>query len=271
MRLGQCGRGVALILLALSACADLRADADKIAARRQLTSAVVATASFDLLTYASPGWKAGAPLSVYIEGDGFAWVRRDRLSDDPTPLNPVALKMASRDPAPNILYIARPCQYVGGVNGRNCHPAYWSTARYSEEVVAALGEVVDRYRQRAGAPTLRLYGYSGGGTLALLLAARRQDVEAVTSVAAILDVREWTRRQGVTPLAHSLNPADFAGRLADVRQVHYAGAKDEVVPVAVSESYLQRFPPSRRPSLVVLPGQEHDCCWADIWPSLLQR
>ena len=50
-------------------------------------------------------------ISIYIEGDGRAWETKYRLSEDPTPSNPVALRLAAVDPAANIAYIARPGQY----------------------------------------------------------------------------------------------------------------------------------------------------------------
>lgn len=46
-------------------------------------------------------------LRVYIEGDRHAWLSRTRLCADPTPHNPVALKLALADPAPGpLLYLA---------------------------------------------------------------------------------------------------------------------------------------------------------------------
>ena len=33
-------------------------------------------------------------------------------SDNPTPVNPMLLKLATMDKRPNIVYIARPCQYT---------------------------------------------------------------------------------------------------------------------------------------------------------------
>lgn len=224
---------------------------------------------FDLFTLAPQRWVRGAPLSVYIEGDGHAWIHRTRLSDDPTPRQPVALELALRDPAPNVIYLARPCQYGEGGRRRNCHPAYWSTARYAEEVVVATGRVIDRYVADAAAEGVRLRGYSGGGAVALLVAARRSDVIEVVTIAGLLDTDAWTRLQGATPLIDSLNPADAADRLVGIPQRHLLGTEDEVVPAAVAESFLRRFPADRRPGVAIVPGQDHRCCWAERWPELL--
>ena len=49
---------------------------------------------------------------VYIEGDGLSWIDRFTPSSDPTPKNPLAFKLAKLDPNQNVIYLARPCQYV---------------------------------------------------------------------------------------------------------------------------------------------------------------
>jgi len=258
-----------LVAVSLSGCSSGRERAVAMAGPRHLFPSEVDGGSFTLFTLAPLRWEAGAPLSVYLEGDGHAWIDRNHLSDDPTPRNPVALELAVRDPAENVVYIARPCQYVVAAALRNCQPAYWSTARYADEVVSAVNAAIERYRVAAGANRVRLYGYSGGGTLALLVAARRSDVAGVGTVSAVLDTAAWTRLTDATPLFDSLNPADFAARLAAVPQYHLVGADDAVVPPAVAFSYLSRFPADRRPRLVVVPGQGHECCWAEGWPESL--
>ena len=52
--------------------------------------------------------KPGQDLSIYLEGDGLAWVSRTEASRDPTPDNPIGLRLAAIDPAPNVVWIARP-------------------------------------------------------------------------------------------------------------------------------------------------------------------
>jgi hypothetical protein len=49
-------------------------------------------------------------LTVYIEGDGFAWLSRSQASYDPSPLNPVGLELALRHPLGESAYLARTCQ-----------------------------------------------------------------------------------------------------------------------------------------------------------------
>lgn len=263
---------LALVLGAavLAGCASPREQAAALASQRQMWPRIVEAGHFDLFTYAPAAFTPGAPLSVYIEGDGFAWITPTRLSDDPTPRQAVALALAAADPAANVIYIARPCQFVTGRHRRNCHPAYWSSARFAEEVVAATDRVVERYMIESGAKGVRLVGYSGGGAVVALLAAHRTDVERVVTIAGVLDTQAWTALDDSTPLLHSLNPADVAERIAAIPQVHLVGGDDRVVPVAVARSFAARVPLDRRPQVTVVPGQKHECCWAERWPSLLR-
>ncbi len=270
-RAGSFVPALLLVLAVLGGCADRHQTAARIAEGRALRPDVVATRLFHIATWRPAAFTPGAPLAVYIEGDGRAWITATRVSGDPTPRDPVALELAARDRRPNVVYIARPCQYVTGAQRRNCSPAFWTNARFAEQVVAATDAVIGHYKRQAAAPAVRLYGYSGGGTLAALVAARRDDVAWLATVGAVLDHAHWTRLEGLTPLTHSLNPADAAPRLARIPQVHYVGADDTVVPPRVARAFQQRFPAGARPAVVVVPNADHLCCWTDAWPSLLRR
>jgi hypothetical protein len=56
--------------------------------------------------------RKGERATIYVEGDGLAWLGRRTPSLDPTPVNPVALHLASRDKGPNVIYLSRPCHYT---------------------------------------------------------------------------------------------------------------------------------------------------------------
>lgn len=218
-------------------------------------------------------------LVVYIEGDGRAWESRRRVSADPTPARATALRLAARDRSPALLYLARPCQFLVAGPDETCDPRQWTSHRYAGSVVDTLETAMDDVvRRDGGAPeTLVLVGYSGGGTLAALLAARRTDVACLITVAANLDIEAWSRLHGVDPLSGSDNPAALGPALAGVPQVHLAGADDAVVPAAVIASYVEALARSdprptrvrRESRVVVLPGRDHDCCWEGDWPAPL--
>ncbi len=219
----------------------------------------------DLQLYRRDDGKPG-PLFVYIEGDGLAYLDARTPSSDPTPADPMALRLAAADPGPAVLYVGRPCQFAPGRTDPRCTLRDWTTGRFAAQLVAALDQAVSRERAKAPARELVLVGYSGGGVMAALVAARRGDVALVITVAAPLDVADWTRRLGLSPLAGSAFPLNQAERLSQVRLVAFAGQKDETVPVASIASAVATL--GRSATLVVVPAFDHRCCWVRDWPRL---
>lgn len=213
---------------------------------------------------------AGAgELWVFIEGDGRAWVTPRQISTDPTPQNPVALKLAMQPTAASVLYLGRPCQYLRLLNGP-CPNDLWSLSRYSDAAVQQLDRVLTDYVTQARAKRIILVGYSGGGVMATLVAARRTDISAMITLAGNLSVSAWTSYHRISPLTGSLDPTQQPQRLATIPQVHVVGGQDTVVPPAIVEDYMSHLPRPHRAYMKVETGFSHDCCWADQWPRLRQ-
>lgn len=211
----------------------------------------------------------GTLLTIYIEGDGHAFRHRNRPAADPTPKRAPGLELALQDPGANVMYLARPCQFQTRPLPPNCTPALWTTARYSEAVVAAMNSAIHQAAQ--GFDRVALVGYSGGGTVAALIAARRSDVAWLVTVAANLDHVRWTARHGVTPLAGSLNAADVARAVQHLPQVHFVGGRDDIVPVEIVNSFMAPMDETSRVSVRIEPGFDHECCWVEAWPRLLEE
>ena len=219
---------------------------------------------FDHRVYFSAGRQPSTSLHVYVEGDGRPWFRREQINLRPeTPL-PLMLRAMARDSSP-ALYLTRPC-YNARVDQRNCGPWYWTEGRYAPRVVNSMAAALRRWVEAHPAQGISLYGHSGGGTLAMLLAARLPAVERVVTIAANLDTAAWTRHHGYSPLRGSLNPA--ARQLpASVSQFHYLGADDRNVPTGI-------FPFANAPPAIkvrVVAGQAHNCCWGEQWPGILDE
>lgn len=260
-----------LAILSLAACASSRrSDGPDLARTAGWTWEITPAGTFDLAVATSPRRTADA-LMVYLEGDGFAYVNAHQPALDPTPTDPVSLKLALADPGNNaVAWIGRPCQYTQPEHGRNCRAAYWTASRYAPEVLDSMGAALDLLKRRSNASRLVLVGYSGGGTTAVLLAARRNDVDKVITVAANLDLDYWTRRDGLSPLAGSLDPAlQSAETLGRIPQLHFTGGRDRTVGSDVVRSYLNRLPPQAPARLVEIAEFTHSCCWVKEWPSLL--
>lgn len=256
-------------LLLVLGCSSGRQQAARLAEAGGFAPLRFETEPFVLLGWLKAG--QGRVLSVYIEGDGLAWTRANRPSSDPTPANPVSLRLALADPAAGpVLYLARPCQYTEGPDRRGCTVDDWTGGRFSARAVAALDMAVSRAKAQARAQAVALFGHSGGGAMAALLAARRGDVVFLGTVAGNLDHRLWTTLHGDTPLSGSLNPVDEAPATRRIPQLHVLGGRDGVMPQAVLDSWRARLPGAEL-ERVVIPGADHEGPWEDAWPSLLKK
>lgn len=262
-----------LILLLLQGCALVRPPLDTaalVAETAGLQPWVISTDLFPIQSFIRCGNHTTTLLTVYLEGDGLAWKSRQRPSSDPTPRNPVALRLAARDPAPNLLYLARPCQFRASPR---CNSRYWTSARYSAEILAAVSLAVDAAKERCGCSQIELIGYSGGGAVAALLAESRDDIRFLMTVAANLDHEAWTLHHQVSALNHSLRPAADAlarEKLAALPQLHVIGGRDQVVPETVIRSYLDKIGKAPLCRVEIINDFGHRDDWPSIWPSLLR-
>jgi pimeloyl-ACP methyl ester carboxylesterase len=262
-----------LLLCGLVGCINIspqtrRATADELASAQGWQTTRLVTDNFVLAAYGPTPSSAEKTLTVYIEGDGLAWLSPSQASDDPTPLQPLALQLALRHGPGQAVYLARPCQYVQGPDRRGCTERDWTDGRFSLAVVQASNQAIDQLKQRYGATQLALVGYSGGGAVAALVAARRHDVTKLVTVAGNLDHRAWTTLHQLPPLSGSLNPADAWADLQDVAQLHFVGSADGNITADVLRSYQARFPVNHQPELRIIPDFDHRCCWAERWPRL---
>ena len=119
------------------------------------------------------------------------------------------MKLAVIDSSPNVLYIARPCQYVPREENPNCQTDYWTFKRYAPEVLESINEVIEMYIKNNQLRGVRLVEYSGGGTLAAILAATRNDVIDLRTVAGNLDIDYFAQLHKASPLTGSLNRIDY--------------------------------------------------------------
>lgn len=260
-----------VIISGIQGCTDIsltkrNETADNLALQAGWQKSTLQTQYFSHRAYL-PKQNQSERLTIYIEGDGLAWINRHKPSSDPTPLNPLALKLALADGRNDVAYLGRPCQYV---MSSVCEQRYWTSARFAEEVIASTDEAISQLKKQIGAQQIALIGYSGGGAVATLVAARRDDVVKLITVAGNLDHRAWTQLHGISALKGSLNAADYWQNLVDISQTHFVGAQDSVVPLLVAQSYQRRFPISHQPLIQVIDSAEHHCCWVDDWLTLLK-
>lgn len=209
-------------------------------------------------------------LTIYIEGDGLAWRSANSPSTNPTPSNPLALKLALLDTGP-AAYLARPCQYIEQHQSKNCVQKYWTSHRFSAEVIVSSNQAIDQIKAKFGAQKLILVGYSGGAAIAVLAAAKRGDVVKLVTVAGNLNHALWTKQRHLSPLSGSLNPADAWMDVQKIPQQHYVGGQDTIINESIVRSYARQFKISDNLNISVLPSFDHHCCWESIWPSLVDN
>lgn len=206
------------------------------------------------------------PLFVYFEGDGRPWNSSGTAPRrNPDPRRGLALEFAAMQDG-DAAVLGRPC-YFGHAKDPGCNPDLWTDARYSEPVVASMATALRTLARRHAPSPLVLVGYSGGGSLALLVANRLPEVKAVVTVAANLDLDGWVEYHGYRPLASSLDPLKTRDG-APGCEIHIAAERDAVVPIELS-----RHAVAQRPTALfwVEGGADHTCCWTNRWPELMDR
>ena len=253
---------VAVFALLQSCASPAHIEVDRAAGELGLHRSVEQGAAYKHVLY-QPGNRSGKDkLHVYIEGDGVAWRWRRVISSDPTPRNPLMLRLMSTDSA-NTLYVGRPC-YFGLAPNPACNSDVWTYSRFSDDVVSSMARIVRRHS--AAFNSIVLIGHSGGGALALLIAEQLDNVDAVVTVAGNLDTDKWVDHHGYTALYGSLNPAIRPSLPETVRQLHLLASEDEVIPPVLVDDWIARQPSAQR---WVFEGFNHSCCWEKSWSDVL--
>lgn len=256
-----------LLTVALSGCQSPLQQLDELAGEQRQRLQTLDLKPFPLLLSAPSNAVSASRLRIYLEGDGQAWATRSQPSLDPSPRDLLVARLAFSDPTPS-LYLARPCQFV---RSDACETGLWTDRRFGNEVLASLDDALDLIKTRYGNRDFELVGYSGGAALALLLAARRDDVASVQTLAGNLSPRYWVHLQQLSPLSGSLEPLDYRQRLALIAQRHLAGDEDRVVPADVLGHYLDGLGEARCMEAVSLPHVSHRDGWEAAWAQWRQQ
>lgn len=258
---------ICLIITALAGCAQT--PTAKVAKQNGFIPKSIPSQQFHLTSFQKIT-RPGKDVNIYIEGDGRAWIAKTIQPRDPSPRTRTVMRLASLDPSPNVVYLARPCQFAAEDLKTVCQPKFWSLARYSKTIVQAINSAVTQIKRDTKATKIHLIGYSGGGTLATLVAAMRNDIASIRTIAGNLDLRTMDAYHNTTPLSESLDPMAIATLIRHIPQIHFAGAKDDVVPPMVAQNFVRaaKLNPNR---VVIVPDAGHATNWHKHWPQLLER
>jgi dienelactone hydrolase len=259
------GLPVLVAFLLLQGCAPPAQRADAMAAGHGWTRTLVRGTDFRHVVYANGISDPARPLHVYLEGDGSPYVDPWTPAPDPTPRRPVMLPLMALDASPSV-YVGRPC-YFGLARDPPCTPNDWTLGRFSERVVESLAQAIEQLRRERGGGQVEIYGHSGGGALAVLLAARLPGVLRVVTLAGNLDPDAWAKHHGYSLLTGSLNPSRRGALPASVVQLHIAGAEDATVPPWMVDRASRQLGAA---TIEVLPNVTHSCCWRERWGALME-
>ncbi len=192
------------------------------------------------------------------------WIYKRRVAVDPTPANPVLLRLM-HDAAHPAVYLGRPC-YFGTATDQECEQRWWTFDRYSRVVVDSMCLAANRVSRELGATTVQLIGYSGGGTIVVGMRTCTDRLVAVTTIAANLDPRAWAEFHQYSPL-NDLSPLDPAAARPDqLSEIHWQCQDDHIVPPQITDAYFVAEKNARRR---IVPSCSHASGWKQHWSEIV--
>jgi hypothetical protein len=218
----------------------------------------------------------GTTATVYIEGDspssidmGDEKVNFDKVfGSDASVSNPLALQLAARDLSENLAYIGRPCQSVKMPAEKGCNPKYWGMDRFAPEVMNSYHAALDDIAARWDITKFHIVGFGGGANIAAVMAATRNDILSLRTVAG--DLNPAYGGAFNMPLSdNAVLATHYGAELATIPQHHFIGGSDEVITTAHYQSYRQALGGSDCIHYSVIPEVGHMNGWVQIWPQLL--
>ncbi len=256
-------------LLLLNACASFSSTkrveiATEIANSGKLHSHTFSSSNFAIASFMRIT-RENDSANIYIEGDGYSWINRTTLSSDPTPIDPIALRLAAIDKSDNVLYLARPCQYQNLSQSPECSTKVWSSHRYSPAVLDSYHQILDQIKASGKINKLHLIGFSGGGAIVGLLAATRNDIASMRTIGGNMNHSALNRQKRVSSLYGSLDAVDYAHNTSAIPQHHFYGGKDKIVPPWVSRTYLEKVGSPSCAKRFRVQNADHTTGWETFW------
>lgn len=208
--------------------------------------------------------------TIYIEGDGTYTTSPLAMGSDPTPTDPVALRLAAQDGGQNVIWVGRPCQYNKGwkADRKECPVEYSTSKRFAPEVIETYNQVLDNIKAYYNIPSFELVGYDGGAAIAVILGSQRADIKSIRTVAGNLDPNTVANLNKQPHQEGSLNPLDFAAGIANIPQRHFIGKLDTMTPPAVYSSFSQAVAQGQCLNVSLVDNADHQSGWVEQWKVL---
>ena len=200
-------------------------------------------------------------LTIYIEGDGVSWVDRFTPSSNPTPTDPLAFKMALIDEGENVIYLARPCQYVWS---NNCSKDIWTIAQYSSVVLDSYKEIINHLSKTH--KEIHLVGYSGGAGITMYLSSlENQSIKSIRTIAGNINHNELSKILNISSLTKSVNFYSIEKKVKNIPQIHYYGLKDKIIPNELQILYAERNLKNECIKIQPVNDASHNEGWLNFW------
>ena len=203
---------------------------------------------------------------LYIEGDGEVYPTFPSLSLPPS--DPIGLRLAAQDGSKNVIYLGRPCGAYHNSkyqDKKDCPAVFKNDARFSEAVIHGYNKALDNIKAYHDVTGFEIVGYDGGAAIATILAAQREDIVSLRTIAGNLDTVTTAQLNKVAPPSKSYNPADYANQLRDMPQRHFVGKLDHVTPPAVYASFSQKLGSTPCNSVSLIDNADHEHGWVEQW------
>jgi pimeloyl-ACP methyl ester carboxylesterase len=240
------------VLAAVAGACSIKPEWQRVATGAGLNVAWVDTGAFRHLVIANA--HPDRHLRIYIEGDGLPWILERRIAIDPTPANPLLLRLMADDTHAAV-YLGRPC-YFGTATSGSCEPAFWTAERYGSAVVRSMCDAANRLSLERRSRSVALIGYSGGAAIAIAMRSCTLGLNSITTIAGNLDVEAWAKYHKYSPLVPPV-PAETASGAA-VAETHWQCRGDRKIPPHITDRYFEKRPEARR---ILVDDCGHDTGW----------
>lgn len=224
--------------LLLSACSIMPKEPNGFQMRQAQTE------HFTIPVWEKAPLQSNRTIRFYIEGNG-----------NPTPDKPVALMLAAKDNAQNIVVLSRPCQYS---KDKLCEKKdIYGKNQYSPEIINEMEELVTFYIQKYKAPNIEFVAYDGGAPVAFSLASNIGGVKKIVTIAGILDVDAYVNKNNLPDFEDAQSPIKLANRISQIPQVHFVGGKDEITTPGMAERFVSKLHNPTNAQVKLAPNMGH--------------
>ena len=190
-----------------------------------------------------------------------SWVDRFTPSSDPTPTDPLAFRMALIDSGDNVIYLARPCQYVWS---DNCNKETWTVSQYSLEVLESYNEIINHLSKTY--KEIHLVGYSGGAGIVMYLGSLdNKNIKSIRTIAGNINHNDLSKILEISRLKKSVNFYSIETKAKKVPQIHYYGLKDKTVPNELQILYAERNRGNSCVKIQSVKKASHNKGWSNFW------